>query len=280
MMSEASPKTSPKNPADMTPVTPIPDNQKSPDMTDPTKITLSKITEDLTKAAEIIAKIIGGSGELNLPKELLTLANLVTIFGALLTIYGIKDIDKPKGCVKIALGRFLDTLDGTLARRLGQESQTGAALDAATDKLVTLMAVYEMHRKKMAPNYVLATVAFYNILNSIFTAAAKLQDPDAELRPSKDGKIGLALQTASIVSHLASELLGDKNSQLPKWLKRMGDAALLAAILPSTRATNSYAERAAEAIKKKKFIPSQCFAIINSYEKLGNSRVSSQSKNY
>ena len=180
-------------------------------------------------------------------KDIFTVPNLISVTGATLAIRGSKKIDTVEGLTKCAVGRLADVLDGKVARMTGQTSNTGAALDATTDKIVMAKILYEMNKRELAPKHVLGTVAILNSMNAAATGIANLRsDEKAETRPTKSGKVGLAMATAALVAYAAAEL-ADKRTDSPKpakLLRKLGAGAFAASLPFAVHATCTYIERA------------------------------------
>lgn len=180
-------------------------------------------------------------------KDVFTIPNLISITGAALAIHGSEKIDTAEGLAECAVGRLADVLDGKVARMTGQTSNTGAALDATTDKIVMAKILYEMNKKGLAPKYVLGAVATLNSINAVATGIANLRsDEKAETRPTKSGKVGLAMETAALVAYAAAEL-ADKRTDNPKpakLLRKLGAVAFATSLPLATHATYTYVKRA------------------------------------
>lgn len=180
-------------------------------------------------------------------KDVLTVANLISVAGATLAIRGSEKINTAEGLAECAVGRLADVLDGKVARMTGQTSNTGAALDATTDKIVMAKILYEMNKKELAPKRVLGTVAVLNSINAVATGIANLRsDEKAETRPTKSGKVGLAMETAALVAYAAAELI-DKRTDNPKpakLLRKLGAGAFAASLPFAVHATHTYIKRA------------------------------------
>ena len=180
-------------------------------------------------------------------KDIFTVPNLISVTGATLAIRGSKKIDTVEGLTKCAVGRLADVLDGKVARMTGQTSNTGAALDATTDKIVMAKILYEMNKRELAPKHVLGTVAILNSMNAAATGIANLRsDEKAETRPTKSGKVGLAMETAALVAYAAAEL-ADKRTDSPKpakLLRELGAGAFAASLPFAAHATYAYIKRA------------------------------------
>ena len=187
-------------------------------------------------------------------KDVFTIPNLISVTGAALAIHGSKKIDTTEGLAECAVGRLADVLDGKVARMTGQTSNFGAALDATTDKIVMAKILYEMDKKRLAPKYVLGTVAVLNSINAMATGIANLRsDEKAETRPTKSGKVGLAMETAALVAYAAAELV-DKRTDSPKpakLLRKLGAAAFAASLPFAAHATCTYIKRAVKGNAEK-----------------------------
>lgn len=187
-------------------------------------------------------------------KDVLTVPNLISVAGATLAIRGSEKINTAEGLAECAVGRLADVLDGKVARMTGQTSNTGAALDATTDKIVMAKILYEMNKKELAPKRVLGTVAVLNSINAVATGIANLRSKEkAETRPTKSGKVGLAMETAALVAYAAAELV-DKRTDSPKpakLLRKLGAAAFAASLPFAAHATCTYIKRAVKGNAEK-----------------------------
>ena len=189
-------------------------------------------------------------------KDVFTIPNSISMIGAALVMHGSEKIDKPEGLAECAVGRLADVLDGKIARMTGQTSNFGAALDATTDKIVMTKILYEMNKKRLAPKKVLVAVAVLNSINAVATGIANLRSKEkAETRPTKSGKVGLAMETAALVAYAAAELV-DKRTDSPKpaeILRKLGAGAFAASLPFAVHATHTYIKRAINGdVKKEK----------------------------
>ncbi len=180
-------------------------------------------------------------------RDIFTVPNLISVAGAALVMHGSEKIDTAEGLAECAVGRLADVLDGKVARMTGQTSNTGAALDATTDKIVMAKILYEMNKKRLAPKKVLVAVAAPNLINALATGIANLRSKEkAETRPTKSGKVGLAMETAALVAYAAAEL-ADKRTDSPKpakLLRKLGAGAFAASLPFAAHATCTYIKRA------------------------------------
>ena len=187
-------------------------------------------------------------------KDIFTVPNLISVTGAALVMHGSKKIDTTEGLAECAVGRLADVLDGKVARMTGQTSNTGAALDATTDKIVMAKILYEMNKKELAPKYVLGAVATLNSINALSTGIANLRsDKKAETRPTKSGKLAMAGETVTLISYIAAHITEqDKNPKLAKLLRKLGAGAFAASLPFATHATYTYIKRAINGNAEKK----------------------------
>ena len=187
-------------------------------------------------------------------KDVFTIPNLISVTGAALAIHGSEKIDTAEGLTECAVGRLTDILDGKVARMTGQTSNFGAALDATTDKIVMAKILYEMNKKELAPKYVLDTVALLTSINAGATGIANLRSKEkAETRPTKSGKVGLAMETVALVAYAAAEL-ADKRTDNPKpakLLRKLGAGAFAASLPFAAHATCTYIKRAVKGNAEK-----------------------------
>lgn len=205
-------------------------------------------------------------------KDVFTIPNSISMIGAALAMRGSEEIDTPEGLAKCAVGRSADVLDGIVARMTGQTSNFGAALDATTDKIVMAKILYEMNKKGLAPKYVLGTVALLNSINAVATGIANLRsDEKAETRPTKSGKVGLAMETAALVAYAAAEL-ADKRTDNPKpakLLRKLGTVAFATSLPFAIHATHTYIKRAINGDAEKED-PEETRQIIDVNRSLGS----------
>ena len=179
-------------------------------------------------------------------RDIFTVPNLISVAGAALAIHGSEKINTAEGLTECAVGRLADVLDGKVARMTGQTSNTGAALDATTDKIVMAKILYEMNKKELAPKYVLGTVAILNSINAVATGIANLRSEEkAETRPTKSGKLAMAGETVTLISYIAAHIAEqDKNPKPAKLLRKLGAGAFAASLPFAVHATCTYIKRA------------------------------------
>ena len=129
------------------------------------------------------------------PREIATWPNAVSTAGAAYVARGLHEgLDTPEGAWHVFVGRMLDIADGFVARLLHQSSDFGATYDAGLDKAGVVGIVVEEVRKDILPKPLAAAIIGQNAANIALTAAAQKAHPEAELRPTREGKRGMFFQ--------------------------------------------------------------------------------------
>lgn len=169
----------------------------------------------------------------------------MSIAGAILAWRGAKRIDTAAGIAQVAAGRFIDVLDGIVARKTGQTSDFGAGLDAGLDKAVTAIILYKIKSKNLAPTEIIAAITAFNGINAVASAKTIVEAGDKTVRPEISGKLALALETSSLLAHLVgSRLETTGQSQLARVARGIGNLAFAVSLPFAVKSTLSYVERA------------------------------------
>ena len=172
-----------------------------------------------------------------------TIPNAMSIAGAVLAWRGAKRIDTAAGIAQVAAGRFIDVLDGIVARKTGQTSDFGALLDAGLDKATTAIILREI--KNLAPTEIIAAITAFNGINAVASAKTIVETGDETVRPEISGKLALALETSSLLAHLVgSRLETTGQSQLARVARGIGNLAFAVSLPFAFKSTLSYIERA------------------------------------
>ena len=172
-----------------------------------------------------------------------TIPNAMSIAGAVLAWRGAKRIDTAAGIAQVAAGRFIDVLDGIVARKTGQTSDFGALLDAGLDKATTAIILREI--KNLAPTEIIAAITAFNGINAVASAKTIVETGDETVRPEISGKLALALETSSLLAHLfGSRLETTGQSQLARVARGIGNLAFAVSLPFAFKSTLSYIERA------------------------------------
>ncbi|MEP7205178.1 MAG: CDP-alcohol phosphatidyltransferase family protein [Candidatus Saccharibacteria bacterium] len=151
-----------------------------------------------SKAA--LSELLERSGEL---RDMITIPNAISLSGLALVIHGSQRIDTLEGVNEIAIGRGFDLLDGPVARSLHQDSDTGALIDAACDKIGMLYMTSQAWKKGVVPKQVLSTIITSNLLNAGLTVAATKRhgQEKGSYRPTRSGKYAMAAYNAALIFH-------------------------------------------------------------------------------
>lgn len=179
-------------------------------------------------------------------KDIVTIPNAMSLAGGKLTWDGAENLESVSGLAQVIIGRSIDVADGAVARATGQTSNVGAAVDAITDKVVTLKLLYEMLKKGAAPKSVIGTIAVLNTTNAIATGIAKLRGKHkGETRPTKSGKLAMAGETLALFAY-ASAYTAEHNdkSELAETLRTVGRTAFVASLPLAAHASWTYIKRA------------------------------------
>ena len=174
-----------------------------------------------------------------------TIPNAMSIAGAILAWRGAKRIDTAAGIAQVAAGRFIDVLDGIVARKTGQTSDFGTGLDAGLDKAVTAIILYKIKSKNLAPTEIIAAITAFNGINAVASAKTIIEAGDETVRPEISGKLALALETSSLLAHLVgSRLETTGQGQLARVARGIGDLAFAVSLPLAFKSTLSYVKRA------------------------------------
>lgn len=179
-------------------------------------------------------------------KRVFTIPNAMSLVGGKLTWDGAENLDHVSGLVRVIIGRTLDVADGAVARATGQTSNIGAAVDAITDKVVTLKLLYEMLKKGAAPKSVIGTIAVLNTINAAATGIANYRSKHkGETRPTTSGKLGMAGETLALFAYAGAHTAEQNDKpRLAKTLRRVGRTAFIASLPFATHASCTYIKRA------------------------------------
>lgn len=179
-------------------------------------------------------------------KDIFTIPNAMSLVGGKLTWDGAENLESVSSLAQVIIGRSVDVADGAVARATGQTSNVGAAVDAITDKVVTLKLLYEILKKGAAPKSVIGTIAVLNTTNAIATGIAKLRGKHkGETRPTKSGKLAMAGETLALFAY-AGAYTAEHNdkSELAETLRTIGRTAFIASLPLAAHASWTYIKRA------------------------------------
>ncbi len=179
------------------------------------------------------------------PKEIFSIPNAVSTTGLGLVYDGSKKIDEPLGLLEVMAGRWMDLIDGPIARHTGQTSEFGATVDASFDKLGGLAILAAEWRKDVAPKPALAAIFAQNLINGIATVAAAKTHPSEDLRPSRAGKYAMFSQNIALSAYASSKLLRRAQPKTAETLRNAGNLATVVGVgIFGVKATYDYIKRA------------------------------------
>lgn len=182
--------------------------------------------------------------------DVLTIPNVITVLGGILSLYGIKHADSLKGMVALVAGELSDKLDGSLANALDQRSELGTKLDPIRDKIVAAAALLKLLQEGSASKAMVATIAGLESTKAIATAVAEyahnqLPEESEPLRPTQAGRISSALvatTTTLLIIGSSAESLGYQKTA--KTLKGLGKWSFAAYVPAAAVAAGQYVKRA------------------------------------
>lgn len=179
-------------------------------------------------------------------KDIVTIPNAMSLAGGKLTWDGAENLEEVSGLVRVIIGRTLDVADGAVARATGQTSNIGAAVDAITDKVVTLKLLYKMLKKGAAPKSVIGTIAVLNTINAAATGIANYRSKHkGETRPTTSGKLGMAGEILALSAYAGAHTAEQNGKpRLAKTLHKIGHTAFIASLPLAAHASCTYIKRA------------------------------------
>ena len=179
-------------------------------------------------------------------RDALTIPNAMSLAGGKLTWDGAENLEEVSGLVRVIIGRTLDVADGAVARATGQTSNVGAAVDAITDKVVTLKLLYEMLKKGAAPKSVIGTIAVLNTINAAATGIANYRSKHkGETRPTTSGKLGMASEMLALFAYAGAHTAEQNGKpRLAKTLRKIGHTAFIGSLPLAAHASWTYIKRA------------------------------------
>jgi phosphatidylglycerophosphate synthase len=139
-------------------------------------------------------------------KSVVNAANLTTVVGFALTVYGSTILNSWTGLVLVTVGRLFDILDGYVARHFKLASTFGATLDATLDKLGGLSILIAEWHFGIAPLWAISLMFLQNVANATasYLYARKFH---TMLMPSIDGKHAMFAQNLAVGSFALAYLI-------------------------------------------------------------------------
>ncbi|HZD15835.1 MAG TPA: CDP-alcohol phosphatidyltransferase family protein [Pseudonocardiaceae bacterium] len=181
-------------------------------------------------------------------REIVTVPNLVSVTGLLLTVHGARRLHTPAGIAEVTVGRLLDLVDGYLARALEQSSQFGAGLDAMFDKAGVTAVGMQLWRRSAPSRPALLAIAGQNAINLVSTVITGVYDRGPGLLPAAEGKRAMAAQNAAIAAYAVSGLFAGSSRRTRHALLWVGHGATVIGIGYGLPASGQYIWRARRAL--------------------------------
>jgi phosphatidylglycerophosphate synthase len=126
-------------------------------------------------------------------RGVVTPSNGVTLAGFALVLIGLFAVLNQQyllGTVLLTIGRLCDILDGWLAELTGTKSPLGEFLDAAVDKILTILTVAAFFIASIAPTWVLIALVTPHILIALILFGWRIRK--VIFHPSMAGKLSMA----------------------------------------------------------------------------------------
>ncbi|MGH3537962.1 MAG: CDP-alcohol phosphatidyltransferase family protein [Pseudonocardiaceae bacterium] len=182
-------------------------------------------------------------------REIVTVPNLVSVAGLILTVHGARRLHTPAGIAEVTVGRLLDLVDGYLARALDQSSQFGAGLDAMFDKAGVTAVGMQLWRRCAPSRPALLAIAGQNAVNLVSTVITGVYDRGpAGLLPAAEGKRAMAAQNAAMAAYAVSGLFAGSSRRTRHALLWVGHGATVIGIGYGLPASGQYIRRARHAL--------------------------------
>jgi phosphatidylglycerophosphate synthase len=137
-----------------------------------------------------------------------TPSNGITIAGFVLVVIGLQEIWNQHyltGTVLLATGRICDILDGWLAELTRTKSPLGEFLDAAIDKVLTILAVATFFVLHIAPAWVLMALVTPHVLIVVILLGWRIRKQ--AFHPSLVGKLSMAGVWLSLLIYAVAHIV-------------------------------------------------------------------------
>src|SRR6266571_1334975 len=148
-------------------------------------------------------------------RDLFTPANLITLIGLALTIFGATRLNTIAGLIVVIIGKAFDLLDGPIARRT-HASQFGANMDTTADKLTGLTIIAAAYHFKLAPVLFLAYVFLQHFIVSVISVIAEFRGKHISV--TQAGKHNMFLHVLALMLFILSSLTSSNISRPVYWI--------------------------------------------------------------
>lgn len=182
---------------------------------------------------------------------IVTPSNIIDAIAGVGAVYGIRNIDKPKGVLAVGASFGADAIDGPLARWLGTVSPLGEKIDAVGDKIKLGYGILRLWQHDQADKPLLASVAIQNSANAVITIADRLSDGEPVLHSSKIGKRSFMTQEIGLGLNIAGKALSKNNHpKIGEKLRFGGNIVGFSGVALGSIATAGYFNKWRSAIRK------------------------------
>lgn len=141
-------------------------------------------------------------------KGIVTPGNIVSVIGLALVVYGLMLVLENNfwlGLVLIAVGRGLDVVDGLAAEATKTKSPLGEMVDAAFDKIGTLLTILVLFVGQVAAWWALAALLLPQFITPLVILYKRRKG--IGVHPTRAGKLSMALTWVGIVGLLIAKAL-------------------------------------------------------------------------
>ena len=133
-------------------------------------------------------------------RGIITPPNIITFIGLLIVLYGLFALlvgEYWTGLIALAVGRLLDIVDGMVAQQTGTKSPLGELLDAAVDKIGTLLTIIVLFIAGISFWWLIALLLLPQLIIPFVTLYKRSKNK--KIHPTRAGKLSMASLWVSIV---------------------------------------------------------------------------------
>ena len=144
-------------------------------------------------------------------RGVVTPANIITMIGLGLVIYGLVAVLNQQywlGLITLGIGRLLDIADGAAAQATGTKSPLGEFLDAAIDKVGTLLTIIVLFVGQIGAWWAIGLILLPQVIIPLVILYKRRQG--TTVHPTRIGKLSMAATWVVIVGFILA-----KATQLP-----------------------------------------------------------------
>lgn len=137
-----------------------------------------------------------------------TPANIITIIGLGLVIYGLVEILNQHfwtGFIAVVIGRLLDIADGMVAQATHTKSPIGEIFDAVADKIGTLLTIAVLFIAAIASWWVITLLLVPQVLIPLVVFYKRQKG--ISVHPTRQGKLSMAISWVAIAGLIITKAL-------------------------------------------------------------------------